>query len=103
MYPWNMDFFLYLLFCLFYPLVFTLLLKYLWKFLGRVSMWIARSQNRIFNMDHCRDVFVSKNTIVFWENASTSTAIVFDNEKEAEQNFKYIVEGLKNKSLLIFI
>lgn len=66
-------------------------------------MWIIRNKNRMFNMDRFRDVFVKKNTIQFFESASACIEIVFDNEKEAEQSFNYIIEGLKNKNLVIFI
>ena len=72
-------------------------------FSGKVEMWIDRSQNRMFNMNKFTEVSVKKNIIHFWENELNNMEIAFDNEKEAEQNFKYIVEGLKNKSLLIFI
>jgi hypothetical protein len=54
-------------------------------------------------MNKFRDVFVKKNVIQFFENGSTNVEIAFDNEKEAEQSFNYIIEGLKNKNLVIFI
>lgn len=67
-------------------------------------MWIVRHGNQMFNLEAYINVYVDDDTLYFnGIDDEMSFDIEFATPKEAEQNFKYIIEGFKNKNQVIHL
>ncbi len=68
-------------------------------------MWIIKNKKFLFNLDKTHVITINKEFIQLFLSNDKSDFISwkYDSEQEAQQQFNYILEGLKRKEEVIYL